>query len=185
MLSQICPIRKSFAVESFYVGVYWNAECTVAVTHIDWGELTPGSAKDVVVFLRNEELNGSCYLFMWTANWTPPEGASYIALSWDCRGKTIGLDETLQATFTLKVSRSVRGLADFSFSIIVFGADRILGDLNSDGVVNIYDVVMFGVAYGSTPGTAHWNQDADLNSDELVNIYDAVILTQNYLLSSG
>jgi hypothetical protein len=185
MLSWMGPIKKSFGVESFYVGVYWNVECTVPVTHIDWGELTPGSTKDAVVFLRNEELNGSCYPNMWTASWTPSEGANYIALSWDCGGKTIDPDETLQATFTLKVSRSIRGVDDFDFTIIVFGADGILGDLNRDGVVNIYDVVMFGAAYGSTPGTPNWNQDADFNSDELVSIYDAVILCQNYLLSSG
>jgi hypothetical protein len=33
----------------------------------------------------------------------------------------------------------------------------ILGDVNHDGVIDIFDWVMLGVAFGSRPGDANWN----------------------------
>jgi len=57
-------IKKSFAVESFYVSVYWDPKCTKEVTLIEWGELTLGSTNDVNIFLQSEELNLSCFMFL-------------------------------------------------------------------------------------------------------------------------
>ena len=52
------------------------------------------------------------------------------------------------------------------------------GDVNGDGIVNIYDLVIIARNYGKTvpPG----NPAADLNGDGKINIADFVIVARNY-----
>jgi len=45
-------------------------------------------------------------------------------------------------------------------------------DLNQDGTVNILDISMVAMAFGSTPDDPNWNQIADLNDDQIINILD-------------
>jgi di/tricarboxylate transporter len=58
-----------------------------------------------------------------------------------------------------------------------------LGDVNRDGVIDIYDLVLVEVAYGSKPGDPYWNPDADLNGDGIVDDKDVAILTAHYGLT--
>jgi ABC-type transport system substrate-binding protein len=53
---------------------------------------------------------------------------------------------------------------------------KIQGDINADGVVDIFDAVLLAGAAGSTPSASNWNPDADLNKDLIVDLFDAVIL---------
>lgn len=52
----------------------------------------------------------------------------------------------------------------------------IPGDLNADGVVDIFDAVSLSSASGSETGDANWNPKADINSNLIVDIFDAVVL---------
>ena len=56
----------------------------------------------------------------------------------------------------------------------------LLGDLNDDGVVDIFDVVIIAKAFGSEPGDDNWNQLADLNGDDIVDIFDVVTISKNF-----
>ena len=58
--------------------------------------------------------------------------------------------------------------------------DIVLGDLNDDGIVDIYDVVTMAIAFGSKPGDPNWNANADLVSDNIIDIYDVVTLASNF-----
>jgi len=62
-------------------------------------------------------------------------------------------------------------------------------DVNGDGIVDIVDVVIVALAFGSeaeddplTPWdeTLRWNPDADINNDGLVDIVDLVIIGTNF-----
>jgi len=53
-------------------------------------------------------------------------------------------------------------------------------DLNDDGAVDICDVILMAVAYGSYPGHPRWNLAADINKDLIVNILDAIIIARNF-----
>jgi hypothetical protein len=56
-----------------------------------------------------------------------------------------------------------------------------LFDLNCDGIVNLYDVVIVANAYGSHVGDPEWNQIADIAPPwEIINLYDAVTLVYHY-----
>jgi len=50
----------------------------------------------------------------------------------------------------------------------------VIGDINGDGLVNIFDGVVISLAWDSDEGSGHWNKHADINHDGYVNILDAV-----------
>ena len=56
-----------------------------------------------------------------------------------------------------------------------------IGDVNSDGVVNIVDVVQ---TVSMVLGTVDLNQTADINNDELINVIDIVSLV-NIILGTN
>lgn len=47
-------------------------------------------------------------------------------------------------------------------------------DITTDGVVNIFDLVMIGKAFGSSIGGDNWNPRADIAVDGKINIFDLV-----------
>jgi parallel beta-helix repeat protein len=54
------------------------------------------------------------------------------------------------------------------------------GDVNLDGIVDIYDAITLAKAYDSSPGQPNWNPYADFNKDNKVDIFDALILAANF-----
>jgi hypothetical protein len=57
---------------------------------------------------------------------------------------------------------------------------KLMGDLNSDGKVDIKDLVLLVKAFGSYPGHPRWDPNADLNGDNKVDIKDLVLLIKAY-----
>ena len=170
------PLRKTFALESLNVGVYWDAACRWRVESIDWGELKPGSSPQVTVFVRNEEFEKPCVLCLGTGDWYPAEASDYILLSWDYGEEPVGVQEVVVVTLVLEVSADIEVITDFSFNIIPFGIEYVSGDLNLDGSFDIYDFVELAAAYGSTPSDPKWIPRADLNGNNLIEIWDVVLL---------
>jgi hypothetical protein len=62
------------------------------------------------------------------------------------------------------------------FTLIV----PLLGDINKDGSIDIYDAIQLAAAFSSTPASPKWNPQADINKDYVVDIYDAIILANSY-----
>jgi len=56
----------------------------------------------------------------------------------------------------------------------------ISGDVNGDGIVDIYDAILIAKSFGSNPNKPNWNPNTDLNEDDAVDIYDAILLANNY-----
>jgi len=54
------------------------------------------------------------------------------------------------------------------------------GDVNGDGVVDIFDCVTIALAYGSTPADPNWSSNADITNDQLVDIFDLVIVALHF-----
>ena len=53
-------------------------------------------------------------------------------------------------------------------------------DLNKDGKVNILDITIVAVAYGSKPGDPKWNALADLDKNGQINIIDISMVAKDY-----
>jgi len=63
---------------------------------------------------------------------------------------------------------------------------RLKGDLNGDGVVDIYDIVLAAEAYGSKLGDSNWNPDADLAPLwGKIDIFDLVTLVYHFTKTSS
>jgi hypothetical protein len=56
----------------------------------------------------------------------------------------------------------------------------LLGDVSRDGIVNVDDLYLINVAYGSTPDAPNWNVECDLNNDKVVDVYDLAIVGKKY-----
>jgi len=97
--------------------VYQDAECTVALTEIDWGTLEPGDSENFFAYVKN--LGDVPFtMTLSTENWDPTEAATYMTLSWDYANQTIQIDEVLPVTFTLTVHEEAEE-GNFSFDIVI------------------------------------------------------------------
>jgi len=63
------------------------------------------------------------------------------------------------------------------FSVAQAGSTCISGDLNCDGSVNIFDLVLVAQNFGRASG---FDVRADANKDGAVNIFDLVLVAQNF-----
>jgi hypothetical protein len=57
---------------------------------------------------------------------------------------------------------------------------KLLGDINNNGIVDVFDTFALGKAFGSTPGQPNWNEEADLNGDNVVNTSDLSGLVNSF-----
>jgi hypothetical protein len=53
-------------------------------------------------------------------------------------------------------------------------------DINGDGIVNIKDIVIVAMAYGTSIGVPGFNISADLNQDGSINIADLYLVAQTF-----
>jgi hypothetical protein len=82
---------------------------------------------------------------------------------------------------TTQITASAGGITSFPALVLVPG---ILGDVNGDGVVNVFDQIMLQDALvGIIVLTPEQFNRADMNRDGVVDIYDAILLSQ--LVSGG
>ena len=56
----------------------------------------------------------------------------------------------------------------------------MMGDVNADMVVDIFDIVRGALAFGSTPKDLNWDPNADINDDGLIDIFDIVAVAINF-----
>jgi hypothetical protein len=65
---------------------------------------------------------------------------------------------------------------DGSFTNVAY----LPGDLNHDGVVDIYDALILAKAFNSRPGDPNWNPEADLLDHGVIDIFDAIALCSHF-----
>lgn len=89
---------------------------------------------------------------------------------------------TCEITITQTSNYDHIGLLAGEISLYGNYTNKITGDINWDGVVDIKDLVLLIGAFGTCPGhpSGKWNPNADLNSDRKVDIKDLVLLQKYY-----
>lgn len=107
-------------VESVGVGqsidVYSDSDCRNSMGSIDWGMLSPGEAKNVTVYVRNEG-EASTVLSLSTYNWTPAEASSSMTIVSDYTGLPLLPGQVLPLIVTLTVNQNTSQITDFSVTI--------------------------------------------------------------------
>ena len=161
------------------IGVYWDESCSMRVFSIDWGVLSLNSFKRVVVYVRNEG-NESFLLVLRPVNWNPYNASRYLDFSWSCEISLIEAGQVVKVVQGLHVSPNMRGVSNFSFDIIFETRRHFLGDTNKDGVVDILDISVVCMSFGSRSTDSNWNPDADLNKDCVVDIFDVASVLADY-----
>jgi len=80
------------------------------------------------------------------------------------------------------VADTVLGETDTADNTYTDGVVRVViaGDINGDGIVDIFDALALSGAFGSEPGDLNWNPNSDLISDNIVDIFDALVLAGNF-----
>jgi len=56
----------------------------------------------------------------------------------------------------------------------------IIGDVNVDGIVDIFDLRICAKAFGCKPGDINWNPIVDLNQDGPIDIFDLRMIAKHY-----
>jgi len=108
----------------------------------------------------------------------PSQNATLI-FSWD----TTGLEECTYYNISAEASQ-VDYEIDTGNNILfadVFVKIKILGDVNGDGIVDIFDIVLTAQAYQSTTGDPEWNPEADVAPlFGLIDIFDIVTVASRW-----
>lgn len=165
------------------IGVYWDKSCSQKVSMINWGNLTAGQNKNVVVYVRNEG-NESTILVETATSWNPTGAWQYLFFSWYCQNEKLKPGTVADVTQKLSVAPSIQGISQFSFAITVEARQYYQGDANKDGKVDMADVSIVATAFWANLGGPSWNPAADLNSDGTVNMVDITIVTADFDKSS-
>jgi len=86
----------------------------------------------------------------------------------------------LWLVFSIALLSSMAGVPFTTSVVYAFDPNSISTDVNGDGVVNILDMNVLAIAFGSYPRHLKWNPRADVNDDDLVDIFDLMRVAQDY-----
>ena len=174
------PITNVSAIITSGIGAYWDQTCTQKISSITWGTLSPGQVRSVVVYIRNEGVNIT-YLDITEANWIPANAGQYFSFKWDCAIAKLLSTKIVKITATLAVSPNIHGINTFSFDVNFQGLAVVPKyDVNRDGKVNIFDLIITVGVLDTTPTLPDWNSNADVNGDQKVDLLD-LLLVNNHL----
>jgi len=57
---------------------------------------------------------------------------------------------------------------------------RLIGDVDQDDDVDVFDAIAIVNAFGSTPGDPNWNENADFDGNGQVDVFDVIGLVDNF-----
>jgi hypothetical protein len=57
---------------------------------------------------------------------------------------------------------------------------RIMGDVDGNGEVSMFDIRLIAKAFGSYPGDPKWNPDYDLNQSGGIDMFDIRLVAKNF-----
>jgi len=100
-------------------------------------------------------------------------------------GDLVVLVDTVTTDFTL-AENETHSCVYFTYTyntrkIRIMQYTPIPGDINYDGIVDLYDIVTVATAYGARLGDTNWNPNADIAPPwGIINLYDAVTIVYHY-----
>ncbi len=120
-------LRVSAVETAASLGVYWDANCSTAVTSIDWGSMIPGQVSSVAFYVRNEGAQ-VCVLIASIVGWQGDNTSN--CLSFSCGSPTIVSSQAVQVTPSLLIFPNASAV-NFSFGMLLMGASAALSDFGA------------------------------------------------------
>lgn len=118
-LYALYQVGSSGRIVGIGVKVYADAEATIPVTDIQWGDFLPGDVAETEVYIKNIK-EVPVVLVMNTTSWNPVEAEQYLTLTWDYAGQVLAAGEVLPVVFSLQVNIAVEGITTFDFDINIY-----------------------------------------------------------------
>ena len=115
-------ISSDGTVTTVDVGVYSDDACSQNCTFISWGTIHPGDTVNKTVYVKNTGTH-TITLSMTPGNWSPEDADTYLTLTWDQEGTVLDADDFVPAKLTLSVNSDTGDLTNFSFNIVIAGAE--------------------------------------------------------------
>ena len=103
---------------SVKLGTYSNSECTIALSSINWGQLTPGATTALTLYVRNEGTT-AITLYKSVANWNPAGLSNYLTLYWNYNNQSINPSASLALTLSLTVADNTPVTNSFGFDTTI------------------------------------------------------------------
>jgi parallel beta-helix repeat protein len=153
------------SVTEVYVGQFVN------ITVVVMNEGRSAETFSVTVYYNNASMGtqtivglGSgenvTLVFLWDTKDVAPGNYTIKALVSILPNEINTSDNTMISPFTIKI--------------------KMLGDVNGDNVVDIRDIALAALAFGSYPDHPKWNSQADVNQDNVVDIIDLALIAINF-----
>ena len=130
-LNRHSAVKVSAVEAATSIGVYWDANCSMPVQSIDWGNLVPGEQKKIPMYVRNEGGN-SCVLSLQAVDWQGDNVSNCVSFS--CEEPEIRPGASVQINPSLTVFSNTSAVSSFNFNIIMSalaGVSLALSDLDS------------------------------------------------------
>lgn len=174
-LRAIIAVPNASAVTtSGNVGVFWDSAATkdVTATGIKWGNVSVGTAAEVTVYVKNLGQQ-PLILSMNTSAWNPTTASLKMFMLWNYDDNPIAAGSVIKLNLRLYVSPDISGVTNFSFNVNIGVGLQKSFDLNGDGAIDIGDVALFALTWGSEVSSPNYNYRCDFDNDGSVDIGDA------------
>jgi len=168
-----CKMRSphDVAITSVTASVTWvlrNETVTILVEAKNEGDYS--ETFTVTVYANSTELN-------FTSVTVASGDTTTLTFSWNTTNVALG-------SYTMSAQAStVPDEIDTADNTLIDGTVKVkflLGDVNGDGKVSLFDAMVVRGVFGSEPGDPNWISEADLNRDNIIDIYDALIIRSQY-----
>jgi hypothetical protein len=104
------------------LNIYSDKACTIPITNMQWGQLTPGATITKTIYVKNTQGLTTLTLSLVTANWSPSSANGPITITWNKQGTKLAPMQSTQAIITLKISSSILKITSFGVQISVTGS---------------------------------------------------------------
>jgi len=105
-------------IRAINCAVYADAACTIEVTEIDWGTLSPGDLAGLTVYIKSIG-NENFTMTIHSEQWVPVYADTYLTLDWNYTGVLIEPNDVVPTLITLYVDPTIAGVDTFSFLIVI------------------------------------------------------------------
>jgi len=118
LLSTYKQIHNRGRIKAVGVEFYADILCTIRITEIEWGNVTPGSVHGVTLYAKNVN-NTAVTLNLTVTNWDPASASQYLYSDWNYTGSVLQPSQIIPIRFQLTIYANVTGIDTFSFDYLV------------------------------------------------------------------